>query len=416
MRRIALIIIGFLTLSFVNAQTLDDYLRIAKQNSSEISSQNFELQIAKEKVNEVGNLGDTNMSFGYFVSTPETRVGAQTTKLGIQQQLPWFGTLSAQKDLANSIAETKHFDIDLTQRDLFYQVKSVYFELYNNEAITSILKENKQILSTYENMALAALENNKATMSDVLNIRIQKNELHSKIFQNLNEINALSRIFNRILQRDAEIPLVITDNLNVLDILVPEASVNGHPSLEKIEHLNTIYEKENALIHKERQPSLAFGVDYILVEERNDLKLTDNGKDILMPKIALSIPLFNKKHSSKLHQIQIKKEALASQREVKQKQLEIALEKSYLDINNEILRVVAAQKNKEETQRAINVDLKAYETGILDYDKILKLQIQKIKYQLMEIEATKNAYIAKAKTVYLTQSGLKDIIVTNKKN
>jgi len=392
-----------LSFSLSNAQSLEDYLTIATQNSSEIKTQNFALEIAKEKVNEVGNLSDTNVSFGYFVSTPETRVGAQITKLGLQQELPWFGALKAQKDLTQAIADTKHFDIDLTERDLLYQVKAAYFELYQKEAITSVLKENKQVLSTYENMALAALENNKASMSDVLRIRVQKNELHSKIFQNLNAINALSKNFNRLLQRGANTPLVINDNLNVLDILMSETTVNGHPSLEKIEHLNTIYKKEDALINKDRQPKLAFGLDYILVEERSDLKLNDNGKDIVMPKIALSIPIFTKKHKSKLHQIQIKKEALVSKRDVQQKQLKIALEQSHLEINNAILSVVAAQKNKEETQRAINVDLKAYETGILDYDKILELQIQKIKYQLLEIEATKKAYIAKAKTIYLTK-------------
>ena len=391
-----------LSFSMSNAQTLEDYLSIAKQNSSEIKAQNFELEIAKEKVNEVGNLADTNVSFGYFVSTPETRVGAQITKLGVQQQLPWFGTLKAQKDLTKAISETKHFDIDLTERDLNYQVKAAYFELYQKEAITSILKENKQVLTTYETMALAALENNKASMSDVLRIRVQKNELHSKIFQNLNTINALSKNFNRLLQRDANTALVISDDLNVLDILIAKSKVDQHPSLEKLEHLNTIYNQEDLLINKERMPKLAFGLDYILVEERSDLKLVDNGKDIVMPKLALSIPIFTKKHKSKLHQIKIKHEALVSQKEIQRKQLEIALEASVLEIDNAILSVVAAQKNKEETQLAINVDLKAYETGILDYDKILKLQIQKIKYQLMEIEATKKAFIAKAKTIYLT--------------
>jgi hypothetical protein len=79
----------------------------------------------------------------------------------------------------------------------------------------------------------------------------------------------------------------------------------------------------------------------------------------------------------------------------------MALESAKLNLNNSILDVVAAQKNKTEIQQAINVDLKAYETGILDYDKILRLQIQKIKYQIMEIEATKNAFIAKSKIEYL---------------
>ncbi len=386
-----------------NAQTLQDYLVIAKQNSSEIQEKNFEFQLAKEKINEVGNIESTSFSLGYFTSTPESRVGAQKTKLEIQQQLPWFGVLKAQKEVAQTISETKQFDIELTERELLYRVKIAYYELYLKETTIVILKDNKQILSTYETMALSALENNKATMSDVLKIRVQKNELHSKIFQNLNEIEAFSRNFNRLLQREKDTPLTIVDSLNVLDIVLSKSTIEQHPSLSKLDHISKIYKNEDLLINKERLPEIGFGLDYIFVEERSGFNITDNGKDILMPKVSLSIPLFTKKYKSKSHQIRIKQDVLVSKRESQQKQLEIALEKGILEINNAILRVVAAQKNKEETQLAINVDLKAYETGVLDYDKILRLQLQKIKFQLMEVEAIKSAFVAKSKTTYLTE-------------
>ncbi len=397
------ILLGFFATYFVNAQTLEDYLLIAKTNSSEIQEKKYDEAIAKEQINEVGNLNNTDISLGYFSSTPETRVGSQITKLGITQELPWFGTLEAEKAVAKSLFESKKFDIELTEKELLYKVKEAYYELFHKQRITAILKENREILSTYETMALSALENNRATMSDVLNIRVQKNELHSKIFRNLNEVAALSKNFNRLLQQDLNTQLVIIDSLNVLDILIPKNSVLKHPSIAKIEHLNAIYDSENTLIHKDKLPKLNFGLEYILVDERSDIKLSDNGKDIVMPKVSLSIPIFNKSYKSKLHKVQLQKHALTSKKDSQIKQLQIALEQGVLEIDNAILSVVAAQKNKEETQLAINVDLKAYETGILNYDKILKLQLQKIKFQLMEVEAIKNAFVAKSKTDYLTE-------------
>jgi outer membrane protein TolC len=398
--------VGFTLIMFqvLNAQTLQDYLNIAKANSSEIKEKHLEYLLAKEKVNEVGNLDNTNVNFGAFVSTPETRVGAQTIKLGLEQQLPWFGTLKAEKDMAKAISETQQFDMELVERDLLFRVKAMYYELYQKYKIERILKENKQILTTYENMALSALENNKATMSDVLKIKVQKNELHSKIFKNLNEIEALNKNFNRLLQQDINTQIVVTDSLSVLDILIDEGSINGHPSLSKIETFNDVYLAENELINKDKLPKFSFGLDYILVEERQDLKMAENGKDIIMPKVALSIPIFTKKYTSKTSQVKIKQEVLLSKKESRKKQLEIALQTSILELDNSILNVVAAQKNTVETQLAIDVDLKAYETGILDYDKILNLQLQKIKFQLMEVEGVKDAFVAKSKTEYLTKA------------
>ena len=94
--------IGFtlLMLQVCSAQTLQDYLNIAKSNSSEIKEKHLEHLLSQEKVSEAGNVEDTYISVGPFLSTPETRVGAQTIKLGVEQQLPWFGTLNAEKNLA----------------------------------------------------------------------------------------------------------------------------------------------------------------------------------------------------------------------------------------------------------------------------------------------------------------------------
>lgn len=397
--------IGFALLLFnvCSGQTLQDYLNIAKTNSSEIQEKQLEYLLSQEQVNEAGNIANTKINFGSFLSTPETRVGAQTLKLGIEQQLPWFGTLGAEKSYAEVMSKTKQFDADLAERELMYQVKVLYYELYQKYKIEKILRDNKQILTTYENMALSALENNKATMSDVLKIKVQKNELHSKIFKNLNEIEALNKNFNRLLQQDIHTQIVIADSLSVLDIMMEETTINNHPSLSKIESFNKAYQAENDLIDKEKRPTLAFGLDYILVEERQDLKLNDNGKDIVMPKIALSIPIFTKKYTSKSAQVKIKQASLRSKKESQKKQLEIALQNSILELDNAILNVVAAQKNTVETQLAIDVDLKAYETGILNYDKILNLQLQKIKFQLMEIKGVKEAFVAKSKMEYLTK-------------
>jgi len=402
MKKITLILVLLCSIN-ISSQTLDDYLQTASLNNSDIKVKTAEFELAKEQVNEVANLENTEFDFGVFVLTPETRVGSQLFKVGASQELPWFGDLDAQKTLQATKAEAKRFDAILSERELLYQVKVAYYNLYKNEAVTGILKDNKEILKIYENMALAALENNKATMSDVLRIRVQKNELHSKIFQNINSIDLLSRNFNRLLQRPINELIKVTDSLNVLDILNVNNEIENHPLLEKINAQNAIYESELEVINKDQAPKINVGIDYFLVDERTNANPPDNGKDILMPKVSLSIPLFNvKKYKSQKSQVSIQEDIVKNKIENQKNLLEMELESTKLNLNNSILNVVAAQKNKAEIQLAINVDLKAYETGILDYDKILRLQIQKIKYQLMEIEATKNAFIAKSKIEYLT--------------
>ncbi len=392
------ILIGFNGYS----QTLENYINIAMKNNSKIKVKTAQVNLLTEKANESASYENTNFSTGIYALTPETRVGSQIFKVGASQKLPWFGELDAKRNLALKKSDIKQYDIKLSEKDIAFQVKKAYYEYYQQEAVTEILKENKLILKTYEEMALAALENNRATMSDVLRIRVQKNELHSKMFKNLNSLEILSENFNRLLERDIKIPINVPDSLNVLDILVLDKPVSNHPVLQQIQEKEKVYQAENKVIKLSEKPKISVGVDYILVEKHSDINTVQNGKDILMPKIGLSIPLFNKKkYQSQYQQIKIKQEMLKDEFQAKKTELEIALQQANLELDNAILTVVAAQKNKTEIQRAINVDLKAYETGILDYDKILRLQLQKIRFQLMEIEAIKKAYIAKAKMEYL---------------
>ena len=401
MKKIVIIIIILQSWQFYS-QTLEDYIQIAKENNSLIKVKKYDVDLTNEKVNEV-SYQNTNFSLGIFALTPETRVGSQLFKVGVSQKLPWFGELAAKKEVIKKLADVKQYDIALSERDLTYQISKSYYEIYEQLAITKILKDNKLILKTYERMALAALSNNRASMSDVLSIRVQKNELHSKMFQNINSIEILNKNFNKLLQHNEKTDVNVPDSLNVLDILSPKLMISNHPSLEKIAAINLVYDAQKKTIDLDKKPKISVGLDYILVDGYSDFNPNQNGKDVLMPKIAIGIPIFNKKYNSQYSQLKIKQEILKEEQENQKNQLEMTLETAKLALDNAILTVVAAEKNKTEIQRAINVDLKAYETGILNYDKILRLQLQKIKFQLMEIKATKEAYIAKEKVNYLTK-------------
>jgi hypothetical protein len=178
--------------------------------------------------------------------------------------------------------------------------------------------------------------------------------------------------------------------------------VDNHPSLYKINQIDQALEYENELIDKENTPTIALGIDYIIVNEINNIDIVDNGKDIILPTVSFSIPIFNKDYKSKNNQIKIRKDKIISEKINQKRLLEMALEEALLSFNNAVLSVVAAQKNKEEIRHAININLKAYETGTLNYENIVGLQLQKIKYQLTEVEATKKAFIAKARTEYIS--------------
>jgi len=289
------------------SQTLNDYLTIAEKNNPELQSLQYRYKSALEKVTEVGSLPNTTFGVGYFVQEAETRVGAQKGKISVTQKFPWFGTLEAKKESASYIAKAQLNTVDFAKRELFLAVKKNYFELYELKKIESIFKENIEILNTYEKLALNELENNRATMVDVLKIKIEKNELNN----NLNTIqeNSKAKIiaFNLLLNRNENSSVKIIDTILITnkEVLFDKTLIVKNPKLVQLDNLKTSLEKSELVAKKEGLPVLAIGIDYIFVENRPVENLLDNGKDIIMPMLTVSIPLFSKKYSYKQKQLQL---------------------------------------------------------------------------------------------------------------
>ena len=117
---IIIIILSLLVLN-VHAQTeLDNYLNIGAENNPGLKAKFLEYNAALEKVPQVGTLPDPTISFGYFISPVETRVGPQQAKFGITQMFPWFGTLNAQEDVVIERAKAKYEVFEEAKSKLFF--------------------------------------------------------------------------------------------------------------------------------------------------------------------------------------------------------------------------------------------------------------------------------------------------------
>ena len=73
---------------------------------------------------------------------------------------------------------------------------------------------------------------------------------------------------------------------------------------------------------------IGFGLDYLPVSERPDMNFSDNGKDILMPMVSVSIPIFNKQYDSRSKQNELKQLEINAQKENRLNVLESAFAKA----------------------------------------------------------------------------------------
>ena len=398
--------LGFCFLGLLgNAQELETFIEEALANSPEI--QKFELQynIASEKINEVNTLPNTEFGIGYFLSEPETRTGAQRFKVSAKQMLPWFGNITIRENYVSALANAKYEDILIAKRKLMASVSKSYYNLYANKAKQAVLKENIKLLDTYETLALTSVEVGKASAVDVLRLQMRQNEMQQSLAISRQQFLSEQTTFNKLLNRDKAIIVNVIYKLNIPseDFEIDLENLALHPELLKYDKLYQSVEQSELLNQNESSPMVGFGLDYISVDKRPNMDFRDNGKDIIMPMVALSIPIFNKKYKSKSKQNDLQQQEIEFQKQERSNTLETLLNKAINDRVSSRIRHATQTKNLNQAKDAEEILIKSYETGTIDFNDVLDIQELQLKFQMNQIEAVKTYYVQTTIINYLTQ-------------
>ena len=405
-----IIIALVLTPAISYAQTLEDYFaEVAEQNPG-LKARYLEFEAALQKIDQVNALPDINFSFGYFISPVETRVGPQRARFSLSQTFPWFGTLAAQDNAAALLAEAKYQSFLDARNQLYYKLAAVYYPLYELEEKIQIQKENLGLLESYKTISNAKFENSQGTMADVLRADILMNEAKTEI-----EVLAMKRrplrvAFNKLLNREDTVEVVVQDTVHIKDGHInhrTDSLFEGHPRLESLNlQAKAMVEQEKAA-QKQGMPRFGVGIDYVLVDKRTDLSpeagaaLADNGKNALMPMVSLSIPLFSNKYRAEENEARLRQEMYRKLSEETENDLVSDYENTWFEMEKSRHYINLYQQQVRETRQTLNLLFTTYANAGNDFEEVLRVQQQLLKYELQLVSTITSYKVAEAKLDYI---------------
>ena len=367
----------------MQGQNLQEYIETALENNPEVQQFDIKYKRISEKKEEVNTLPNTEFGAGYFVSTPETRTGPQRFKLSVKQMIPFFGTITARENYVSSLADASYQDMMVVKRKLMTSVAQLYYKLYEIKAKQKVLDENIELLKTYEKLALTSVEVGKASAVDVLRLQIRRNELNQQNEVLAETFSGIEKAFNKLLNQDIRTSVRVVYSLPIPAeaAKIQPSNLQLHPELVKFDKMYTSVEKSELLNQKDKQPMIGFGLDYVNVAKRTDMDMPENGKDIVMPMVSLSIPIFNKKNKSITKQNKLQQEEILSQKQQRYNTLETVLYRAVSDRNVAMISHQTQLKNLEQAKNAEQILVKSYETGTIDFNDVLDIQELQLKFQ-----------------------------------
>ena len=258
------------------AQTTDSlsyYLETAAWNNPSVNSSFALYKASLEKIPQAGAFSDPELEMGFFFKPMEQLSGKQVADFTLMQMFPWFGTRKAARSEATEMARMAYEQFRESRNNLFYEVKSQWYQLnnlneqYKNTAANlALLKQLEQLaLNRYTassspgvpvssaatspvisplpqatvnngmgsmgnmtpspapaspggNKAMSGMGSNmgngsSGSMSDVLRIQIEMAELENNLEALLSNRKAAEARFNSLLNRDQSLPVQTSDSL-----------------------------------------------------------------------------------------------------------------------------------------------------------------------------------------------------------
>jgi cobalt-zinc-cadmium efflux system outer membrane protein len=409
MKNIIITVILFSGLG-LQAQTLEDYFKIAAENNPGLLSQYKEFEAALQKVPQVSTLPDPSLSVSALGQMIETRVGPQQARFSLTQMFPWFGTLKAQGDAATLMAEAKYQSFLDAKNKLYYEVTAAYFPLYELKEWIKIEENNIAILESYKTISNSKFKNGNGTLVDVLRVDIMLKEAKTILGILNKKEKPLLAAFNKLLNRDEMQPITITDTIVIDPVLSGynnDAFIVDHPLLNSIDLKTKASEASERAAIKQGLPKMGIGLDYVIIGEREDLAPGvaapfDNGKDAIMPMITVSLPIFRGKYKAAVKEAQLMQESYTFQRKEIANSLNSNYEMALFDIRQQTDLVSLFDEQIEESKQALNLLYTAYGNSGKDFEEVLRMQQQLLKYDKLKITALSQYRIAMAKLDYIT--------------
>ena len=399
-RFIILLISTFYLISPARGQSLEEYQRQALEQNPALQASYKQFEAAMQRVSQVNSLPDPTLSIGYFISPVETRVGPQRVRFSLSQMFPWFGTLKAQEDVAAIEAQVKYEEFMDASRNLTKEVEMAYYPLWENRQLIELQQENLEYLQTIKAIATARFESGEADLANVLQVDIMADQIKLEIKLLEARQPVLGFMLNKLMNRN-DSTVAVADSLNLPILSDTLLQLDHHPAVTQWQLRRQAGEKRIEAIDKSGMPRLGLGLDYVLVGERSDMDVPDNGKDILMPMVTMSLPIFRKKYTAAKNEMELMNESFLLKSESVKNSLESRYSSLYNEIYSEGERARLYQSLKTQTDRVNRLVLSGFQNGSNGLAEWMEVQRMLIEYQKLYVRAVARAHIAAAELRYL---------------
>lgn len=390
------------------------YIAEAIRNNPGLKSeyQAYQAQMANAK--GAGVLSDPQLSVGLFPQAMHHVNVKQLATITIMQMFPWFGTLKAGREQMEYKAQEAFQKFREKSLSTAFDVEKQWYSILATQEKVKAVKRKRALLNDIKKVAIYLYKNYTSgrgtKMSDQLRLDAEEERLKEQTESLETQLTLQKQQFNITLHRRPNVALSLPDSIPLRQMPTfnwTEIERNN-PKLAQYSAIQKAFKSQEKQARAKGMPMIGVGLQY-MVNGKVDMPMMPkmNGKDMVMPMVSVTIPVYRKKITSAIHSAQLMERSTAYNY---QSQLD-ALQSTYLSIEQRADDVKRKLKLYESEVSLLNRTLelmqKEYATGAASLTDILQTTRESIDYDLLKAEANAQYNTITAEAIQLLARDVK---------
>ena len=390
------------------------YIAEAIRNNPGLKSEYQAYQAQMANAQGAGVLSDPQLSVALFPQAMHHVNGKQLATITIMQMFPWFGTLKAGREQMEYKAQEAYQKFREKSLSTAFSVEKQWYSILATQEKVKAVKRKRALLNDIKKVAIYLYKNYTAgrdtKMSDQLRLDAEEERLKEQTESLETQLTLQKQQFNITMHRQPNAALSLPDSIPLRQMPTfnwTEIERNN-PKLAQYSAIQKAFKSQEEQARAKGMPMIGVGLQYMR-NGKVDMPMMPNmnGKDMVMPMVSVTIPIYRKKITSAIHSAQLMERSAAYNY---QSQLD-ALQSTYLSIEQRADDIKRKLKLYESEVSLLNRTLelmqKEYATGAASLTDILQTTREGIDYDLLKAEANAQYNTITAEAIQLLARDVK---------
>lgn len=229
-------------------------------------------------------------------------------------------------------------------------------------------------------------------LADVYRIKIGTGDLENNIALLKNRQSTILARFNSYLNRPPRTMTLIPDTMRAdsLDILltpVTDSMIANNPMLVMLTYEQQSLDARKKMVTRMGLPMVGLGVDYSLIKKNEMSTSSMNGRDMIMPMVTVSLPIYRKKYRSMQTEADLLKKASEQNYTATLNSLQTEYYQAVQLYQDAGRRMKLYSDQYLLASKTLDIMLKSYSVSASELTDVLRVQQQTYDYEQKEVEA-----------------------------